>query len=420
LPTARARSAASRARLRVSAASARILRAGHPWVLRDRDTGDLSLLAPGVTADLVAPDGSFVARAMIDPGRPLCARVLAWEPDEPLDQAAMTRRAAAALERRASLLGDPETDAIRLIHGEADGLPGLFVDRWADLLVATRASVAVAAWSSGVYDLLRGRFPGAALWERDHFDDLQARDPGPDAARLPGRWAFGGITPSGSGPREVHERGLRFLVDPLHGLSSGLYPDQRENRDRLAALLRASPGGAVANLFAHTGAFSVACAAAGADCVLSVDLSPRFCDQAQDNLRRNGLDPERHPVLVADAAAWLREDKRPLRGLIVDPPAHARARSGRRGGWSTKDDLVPLLATAFGRLEPGGFLLCCVNWKGLKKGAIEDSVRAAARSAGRRLSSLLAAPPAADFPRLRGFPEGTAFWGVLATVGAPA
>ena len=405
-------SAARRRTLKVSRATARIVRSGHPWVIRDADTGDLGLFAPGDLADLVDPAGAFVATALVDPRRSLCARVVADKPDVRLDDDEFERRATRALRRRSELLEDPDTTALRLIHGEADGLPGLRVDLWGDQVVATRSTDATGTFDRVVYRVLAEQLGAPPLWEQDHFEDLRRRADGPGGARLPGRW----IQPPPVEPPDtalVREDGLLFEAEPRAGLTTGLYPDQRDNRRLLRGLLAEGPEAPrVANLFAHTGAFTVACAAAGAQEVVSVDLSPKYLERARRNLVLNGLEPARHPTVAADALSWLQRAPR-LDGAILDPPAHARGR-GKGVDWSARRDYRALVEAAAQRLVPGGWLLCIVNLKGLPRDWLRRQLEAGLRGAGRALDRTGPAPPAADHPRRRGFPEGTPFQGIVA------
>jgi 23S rRNA (cytosine1962-C5)-methyltransferase len=400
--------------LTVSAATARILRAGHPWVIRDADTGDLGPFQMGALADLVDPRGDFVACAIVDPGSSICARVIDSRPGRPPRWGG---RARGALEFRQALLADPQTTAVRLVHGEADGLPGLSVDLWGDVVVATRSTAAAAVFTAEVYNTITDVLGNVAIYERDHFKDLRRGAAAPRDATLPGRM-IQGTAPRG--PWTVLERGLRFEVDPLPGLSSGLYPDQRTNRTRLAHLLsgtaaQAAPGRSlrVANLFGHTGAFSVAAAAAGATEAVTVDLSPAYCDWTRRNLELNGFDPQQHVVAAADSISWLRDTSAPLDGVILDPPAFARGRV-RAVDWSARRDYGALVEAACRRLVPGGWMLCCVHVGGLPKGWLRRQIDAGFRKAGRRLERTEAARPAADFPRRRGFPEGVSFDGLIA------
>ncbi len=401
--------------LEVSRATRTALARGHPWVLTDDETGDVGRFRPGALVRVEARASAPVCLLRAETPGSVAARVWSWVEPVP----GVRERVERALERRAALLEGPaarETDVLRLIHGEADGFPALGVDRFGPLLrvlVTGRAcdlvrEEAVALVVERLRPLLgadppvvevihlRGRPPGALECVR------VARGALPDPPRAGGRL-------------EVRERGLRFLVDP--GLAKpatptpgvGLYPDQRENRERLARLARR--GGRWLNLFAHTGAFSVALLAAGADEVTSVDADPAWLRWLDENLRANDLQARPHRAVRSDARRFLeRLDARErFRGIVLDPPT---ASAGGRF-WSVRRDFVALVATCLARLEAGGWLLACRNdraGRGRLRGALEE----AARVARVELASLELALPGPDFPRLASFPEGDPFEAVLA------
>jgi 23S rRNA (cytosine1962-C5)-methyltransferase len=212
----------------------------------------------------------------------------------------------------------------------------------------------------------------------------------------------------------VSERGLRYLADP--GLASperpspafGFFPDQRANRERVAAL--AKDGGRWLNLFAHTGAFSVALLAAGASSVTSVDLSAAYLRWLEENLALNGLAGPRHVSHRGDGRRFFERLDAGARfdGIVLDPPTAA---SAGESFWSARTGLESLAADCLRRLAPGGFLLISSHDR-RARGRLRARLEAAALSAG---VSVVAseAPPSPDFPSLRGFPEGDAFTAVL-------
>lgn len=399
--------------LRVSAATARVLAGGHPWVLPDRDTGDLSDFSPGDQALLVDTRGRELGVALVDPGHDVVARLLDSDARSRVTDQDLAQRAERALQRRRDVLARDETDCGRLISGEADELPGLVVDRWGDVIIATRATRAARALSQPVLDVVMERFPNARLYEKDHIVDLRRRGQGREGDTLPGRWLRGGHSESDD-QLLVREAGLSFRVEPFAGLTTGLYPDQRGNRDRMARLI--TPKSRVANLFAHTAAFSVRAAAEGAARAVSVDLSPRYCAWAEENLVRNGLAPALHPVLAQSSGAWLSTTDERFNGVIVDPPAFARARKGEQG-WSARRDYKGLMSQVARVLDDGpAWLLCIINLKGVKPSWLRQQVEAGVRAGGRVVQRSEGAPPSHDFPSKRGFPEGRPFVGLLAHV----
>jgi 23S rRNA (cytosine1962-C5)-methyltransferase len=217
-------------------------------------------------------------------------------------------------------------------------------------------------------------------------------------------------------PLIVREGALRFrvevgLADPAHPRPGvGFFLDQRDNRARLAA--RAARGGRFLNLFAHTGGFTAALLAGGADDVISVDLSAPYLGQLHENLERSGLGLERHRAVRREARRFLAEldAAERFRGIVIDPPIAAAA--GRRF-WNVRRDLGPLVAAELGRLEPGGFLLATRQDRS-GRGGLEALLRAASAEAKIPLGQLERAPAGEDFPLVAGFPEGAPFEAFLA------
>jgi 23S rRNA (cytosine1962-C5)-methyltransferase len=219
----------------------------------------------------------------------------------------------------------------------------------------------------------------------------------------------------------VRERGLRFAVDP--GLAEpersapgvGLFLDQRDNRSRLAERVQEADGGRWLNLFAHTGAFSVALLAAGAREVVSVDLSARYLRWLEQNLELNrdlGVDPGHHTGVRRDGRRFLAELAAGERfsGILLDPPTAAAAGSHY---WSIRKDLQPLIEVSLEHLEPGGWLLVARNDRAGRGPSLRTAVEAACERTRVGVRSVEAALPGADFPSLRGFPEGDPFRALL-------
>ncbi len=431
---------------RVSEATARVVAAGHPWLLMDEGTEDPGRFMPGERVRAVTRSGAFVAEVRSEGGGAgrdgrrakgeLVARV--WSRSG--EARGVEERVSEALALRARLMrkgpgrvrhrGTPHTDALRLIHAEADDLPGLSVDRYGPMLRLLITSPAVLRFRDrALAALIEGM--GALVPEIDWasapiLEVLHLRSGSPGRL-VRTHWLRGGPTAQellrcdGRGRFAVHERALRYLVDVGQGdpwtsrPGVGLFIDQRVNRERLAR--KASEGGHWLNLFAHTGAFTVALLAAGASRVTSVDLSAPYLDWLDDNLRENremlGADPlARHESVRGDGRRYLLADPpgQRLRGVVLDPPTAAAA---GRHFWSAEKGLGPMIEASLAHLEPGGVLLVCRNEK-RARGGIEGKVAEAAARAGVRLESIRAEPPGPDFPALRGFPEGQSFHGVLA------
>jgi len=399
----------------VSNATAAALRRGHPWLVADADTSDIEMLAPGKLVDLRSVRGDSAGVARIDGRGRVAARVWSKRGKRGAIES-VEARVAGALKRRASLLADDETDALRLIHGEADGLPGLAVDRLGPVLRVLFTSRACEPIIDRVLRVVIRQLatelgPAPPIVRVFHLAQ-------PPPGRLRGVETSGGSLDGlldSDGRLEVHERGLRFAVDlglddpyrPRPG--TGLFLDQRENRSRVA---RAAAGGRWLNLFAHTGAFSAAALAGGAREVVSVDLSKPYLDWLETNLSRNGLAGAHHQSVRVDARRYLErlDHSERFDGIVFDPPTAARA--GRRF-WSVRREAGSLLAECLKRLNSGGLLLACRNDHAART-SLTSLIEEVAGEGGVLLERIDHAPPGPDFPRLAKFPEGIAFEGAIA------
>jgi len=395
--------------IRVSDSTVDALQRGHPWILTDTETSDVGGFRPGTVARVRGLGGDDVGTCRIEgPGRIAARRISGHGSKE------VTATALAALRRRSRLLagmkGPKATTAIRLVHGEADGLPGLTVDLLGDELRVVWMWSACASFEREVLDALCEALPfdPAVVRVRNFADAPKGEFVCVDIARGDPRRE----------PFEVLERGLRFEVDS--GLSQprrsrpgfGLFIDQRANRERISGVIERRGGGRWLNLFCHTGAYTVAALAAGADEVVSVDLSNRYLETLERNLARNGLG-EGHRAVKMDALRFVEKmsERDHFDGIILDPPTAASI--GRRF-WSVRKQQAGLVAACVQHLVPGGCLLVCRN-DHAAKGRLAELVAKAAGGASVPLYDLREAPPSEDFPRLEGFSEGDAFDGVIAT-----
>ena len=388
------------ARLTVSAKTLEVIAAGHPWVLPDAQTGSIDGIEAGSLVRLQSPDERPGPYALVDGAAGIWARVWSEHDDAATDfRGEVELRVDEAFARRTECFRDLDrTDLFRVIHGEADGLPGLFLDRVGPLYRATLVGRCAMQLKDLVYRAVADLEPDAMLIEVAHLGDVRSAGDLPTAHVV-----HEGARYAKPGARVVgREDGLRYWCEPWEGIDVGFFADQRANRRRAAAL--AGPGQTWLNLFCHTGAYSVAVAAAGARAV-SVDISARYLDWLDENLELNGLDPGLNENVVADARVFVADDERAYDGIIVDPPTAA---SSDAGFWSVRKGYQALLADCFRRLKPGGHMLVCRNAR-RKKPTLDELVRAAAADAAREIAAIRPAPPAPDYPRLRGFPEGDSF-----------
>ncbi|MFP8876869.1 MAG: class I SAM-dependent methyltransferase, partial [Myxococcota bacterium] len=303
------------------------------------------------------------------------------------------------------------TTSFRLVHGEADGLPGLMIDRVGDELRVLSLWQGSAAFERETIDAIidaLGRNLGVVMVR--HFSERPK-------GQFLSTFAYGG-NPSDK-PFVVKERGLLFEVDtglgePLRSRPGfGLYIDQRDNRESVANQILSTGGGRWLNLFCHTGAFSVAALAAGADEVTSVDLSNPYLMTLERNLELNTIDPSRHTAVKMDVQRYVEKLQKNDRfdGIIIDPPT---ASAAGKQFWSVRKNQARLVEECLKHLSPGGVVLVCRNDHGAKE-SLRNLVNRASQNAGVKLQGMIEAGPGADFPSIRAFREGEAFEGVFAT-----
>jgi 23S rRNA (cytosine1962-C5)-methyltransferase len=372
----------------------------HPWVLADSDTGGRGHFKPGTLVRLESKDGRRGPFALVDSRKAdLAARVWSWNADDAAnfyDEAEI--RYFEAVSRRGALLSDiGETDLFRLVHSEADGLPGMYLDRVGPVVRATIMGGAADGFSRTIYDAIVESDPEMMVLEVPHREDVRRGElPRAKLARAKTHYVRPGERVVGS------EDGLKFWLEPWEGIDTGFFADQRENRRQLEHLVE--PGERWLNLFCHTGAFTVKLLDLGATCV-SVDVSKRYLNWLDENLELNGMDLSANENVADDARVYLDGDCGVFDGIIVDPPTAA---STDAGFWSVRKDYEDHLAQCFRALARGGTMLVCRNDR-KRSTPLDEMIRTAAKAAHREVVRLEDAPPAPDYPRLEGFPEGDIF-----------
>lgn len=376
----------------------RMLELGHPWVLADAYTKKWPAGRVGQIVELCDSQGRLLGTALLDPGDRVVARLLSRERMR-LDRVWLRKRLQRAIDLRRSHAGLIETDAYRLVNGEGDGMPGLTVDCYADYLMLQLYSAAWQPHLALLTNVLQELLAPTGIYEKVRPRETRELEAVSDSKKY-GRLLVGESAPE---RLKVRENGLNFLVSLEQGLNSGLFLDQRRNR---YDLMKRTAGKRVLNLFAYTGAFSVAAAASGATRVTSVDASPGYSDWAKENFRVNWIDPERHEFIVGDCLAVLGElahRNKEYDIVLMDPPSFsttAKSRFTTRGGTS---DLV---AAALKLLPDGGLLLASSNHRKVDVADYLKELRRGALQAGAelRVISLFGQPE--DFPYPVTFPEG--------------
>ena len=376
------------------------LKRRHPWIF----SGAVEKAGgkPGETLLVCDVAGNPLALAAYSPDSQIRARVWSFDVSASIDKDFFQRRIEKSLKLREQLPASKHTNAMRLIHGESDGLPGLVVDRYADVLVAQFLASGVEAWREEILNLLIDISGCEAVFERSDAEvrKLEGLKPRVGFAR--------GNRNASRCP--IVEYGLNFRVDVEQGQKTGFFLDQRENRQRVRAL---AAGREVLDGFCYTGGFAIAALAGGAKHITAVESSSDAIEIAKENLGANPLDAAKVEFLKADVFKHLRvlRDKGARYDLIVlDPPKLApTAAHARNAARAYKD--VNLLALKL--LSPGGLLATFSCSGGVSAELFQSIVAGAALDAGGEAKIIERFTAAADHPVALEFPEGDYLKGLL-------
>lgn len=395
----------SNPRVVVKAGREKPVRQRHPWIFSGAVARIEGTPEDGDVVDVFDGQGAFLARGFLNRRSQIVVRLFTWDRDEELTLDLVAARVVAAQTRRATILS-PDTDAYRVIYSEADGLPGLIVDRYGDTLAIQCSTLGLQQRKDELLEVLAETLRPAAIIERPDPETL-AREGVEFTEADAVAW---GEAPGGA---QMREHGLRFSVDLLHGQKTGFYLDQRENRRRVAAYCQ---GARVLNGFAYTGAFAVYAAAAGAEQIVNVEGSADALKLARWHQSLNGFDRPNDEYVVGDVFQVLREYR--AKGerfdvIIMDPPkfAHSAAQvlPATRG---YKD--INMIALQL--LNPGG-ILATFSCSGLvTPDLFQKVVFGASVDAQRPAQIIERLTQAADHPVLLSFPESEYLKGLICRV----
>ena len=362
---------------------------GHLWLYAGA-VGDVNGGSEaGDLVDVYTHSGRFYGRGLFNPHSKIRVRLLTFE-EEPIDEAFWAKRLREAHELRRRVVS--VTDAYRVIHGEGDLLPGLVVDRYADLLVMQTLSFGMDRRKELLADLLSQQLKSEAIYLRN---DAKSRT-------LEGLPMAQGFLRGHSPTRiEITEGPARFEVDVERGQKTGWFCDQRENRLAVASLAK---GAAVLEMFCHTGAFGIQAALQGATSVLGVDVSAEALTMARRHAEMNQVS-ERCEYRQADAFEELRAlDRAGHRYdlVILDPPAFARSKHALPHALAGYKD-VNLQALRL--VRPEGFLATCSCSYPVSEQSLWHTILNAARDAKRQLKLVESRSQSRDHPMLPAMPE---------------
>ena len=379
----------------------------HPWVFSGAVHHSDGRYQPGDLVTIVGKDGRFLATAYANPHSQIRARILSWNPDEAIDDAFWQHRLRRAIAMRQALDLE-QTTAYRLINAEADGLPGLIVDKYGDYLVMQCLTLGIDRRKQRLAKLLAAELRPVGILERSDAS-VRAKEGLPEENGL----LWGEQPPN---PLQILENGRRFAVDLSGGHKTGFYLDQRTNRAIVCAP-RHVAGKEILNVFAYTGGFAVYAATNGAGPITNIDSSLDVLELAEKNVLAAAPERPSDEYLLGDAFMVLRDFRdngRQFDVIILDPPKFAHSqRDVERAARGYKD----LNWLALRLLRPGG-LLATFSCSGLVSADLfQKIVFSAAIDAGRDVQILQPLAQAPDHPILLSFPESAYLKGLLCRVG---
>jgi len=362
----------------------RRIRAGHAWVFSNEvDTAatPLTALKVGDAVRVHSDKGQFLGHAYVNPHALICARIVGRDPAHPLDRSLIVHRLNTALALRTRLSAEP---FYRLVFGESDGLPGLVLDRYGDVIVGQIATAGMEALKADVEAaVVKVLNPRALVWK----NDSGARD----LENLP-RETLAAI---GEMPEEVDvvESGLKFVAPLREGQKTGWFYDQTANRSRLLRYL--PPGARVLDVCSYVGAWAVTALKNGAASAVCVDSSQLALDYVKRNASANGVEVETLKVDAFDALKQLQEKGERFDVVILDPPAFIKRKKDVPQGQAAYRKLNQL---ALNLIERDGILVSCSCSYHLAPDDLLSAIQAAARHTGRFVQILEAGGQSPDHP----------------------
>ena len=375
---------------------------GHPWVYEGEVTGLSGPVSDGQLVDVISRRGSWLGCGFFNSRSRIRVRVLSRNPNDRFDRAFWRRRIQYAWDYRKTVMGPEDSRCCRMIFGEADGFPGLTVDRFESVLVAQVLCLGMELIKEELFSLLLEvlRSDGqdvAGVYERNDvaIRELEGMEQGKGWHPVDGEKApdFTAV--------DIEENGIRYTVDFENGQKTGFFLDQKYNRQAVAKLAR---GRTVLDCFTHTGSFALNAARGGAKHVTAVDVSEFAVACARENARRNGLSDVMECVAanVFDLLPQLEQQPKRYDFIILDPPAFTKSRKTTQRAMTGYKEIN---YRAMRLLPRGGYLATCSCSHFATEELFLKMLRSAAKDAGVQLRQIEARQQCCDHPILWGVEE---------------
>jgi len=377
----------------------------HPWIFAGAIEKTQGSKRPGEIVEVIDAKGRWVARGTLCPRSQIAVRLLTWDPGQAIDEAFFDERVAQAILGRNLIRPPIDSTARRLIHAEADGLPGTIVDQYGSYLVCQFLTAGAERWQGPVIAALKRRLSPTGIFERSDVTVREKEGLHPVVGPIEGEEPPGLL--------EIEEGPCRYAVDVRNGHKTGFYLDQRDNRARLRAYAQ---GADVLDCFSYTGGFAVAALRAEAARVTCVDVSSDALELVKYNAGLNGIAADRLETVRADVFNTLRgfrDAGKEFDLIVLDPPKFAETKNQlERAARGYKD--INLFAIK--NLRTGGVLFTFSCSGAMDPQLFQKVVAGAAQDAGRRVQILHRLNQPADHPVSLNFPEGHYLKGLVCRV----
>ena len=373
------------------------VRGGNPWIFSQAiDRIEPPSIEAGAPVTVHDAAGALLGMGYYNPATTIAIRMIAWG-EAPAIEELVARRLKGALEVRWRFIRD-DTNAYRLVNGDGDGLSGVVVDRFGDVLVVQILTAGADRMRATIVTALDELLHPRSIIERSHGAVRKQEGLDDHVAVLAGESVTGTI---------ATENGIKLKIDLEHGQKTGYFLDQRDNR---AIAGRIASGARVLDAYCYQGGFSLAAIAGGAVRVVAVDTSARALEIARQNLELNGYPVGAVEFVHGEAGKFMAETPNRFDLIVLDPPPLARSRGdAERAGRL----YVELNSVAMRALAPGGRLMTFSCSTHFRADDFVRAVRFSASNAGRNLRLLAHLGPGPDHPALLGHAEGEYLTGLL-------
>ena len=381
---------------RVSRKQEASLKKGHPWIYEDEISETDGEITNGCLIDVFGTKNNYLGTGFYSEKSKIRIRILGTNANEKYDDAFFERKVRYALQYRKDVMAD-DMKACRLIHGEADGLPGLTVDRYNDILVTEVASYGTEMHKDVIYKALIDQLSEMGetingIYERNE-GDLRLKE------GLPQYKGWYGEKHPESCVTEILENGIYYEVDVENGQKTGFFLDQKYNR---RAIWNIAKGKRVLDCCTHTGSFALNAAKAGAKSVLAMDISETALEMAKKNAERNNLHLDFRQGDVFEVLPQLRAEHAQFDFIILDPPAFTKSRKtfhNAKGGYKQ------INKEAMRLLGRGGYLASASCSHFMPVGEFRNMLSEAAFEAGVSIRIIEERHASMDHPVLPDVPE---------------